>query len=179
MMVADSPMYDFSVLRQLRKRENLTIGDVSARSDVSPAVISKLERNQSQAGLETLFKLGRVFGITASELLALAESRTAMRTRATHYRSGDFSFRRIDFANVDCYHGLAQRGERVIRPEIHHDDYEICWILNGTVRVTLPKERYDLAAGEALQFDAVLEHAYEALSDCELIILHLRKDKRF
>ena len=29
------------------------------------------------------------------------------------------------------------------------------------------------------QFDAVLEHAYEVLEDCEILILHLRKDKRF
>jgi len=38
-------MYDFSILRDLRKRSGLNIADVSARSGVSAAVISKLERN--------------------------------------------------------------------------------------------------------------------------------------
>ena len=65
-------MYDFSFLRQLRKRDDLTIGDVSARSGISAAVISKLERNQTRAELETLFKLSRVFGLTTNELVALA-----------------------------------------------------------------------------------------------------------
>ena len=44
-------MYDFSFLRQLRKRDDLTIGAVSARSGISAAVISKLERNQTRAEL--------------------------------------------------------------------------------------------------------------------------------
>ena len=55
-------MFDFSVLRELRKREGLTIEATSKRSGVSPAVISKLERNQTRAELETLFRISRVFG---------------------------------------------------------------------------------------------------------------------
>ena len=47
-------MYDFSFLRELRKHEGLTIGDVSARSGISAAVISKLERNRSGVELGTL-----------------------------------------------------------------------------------------------------------------------------
>ena len=50
-------LYDFSILRSLRKRSNLTIADVSDKSGVSPAVISKLERNQTSAELETLFRI--------------------------------------------------------------------------------------------------------------------------
>jgi len=57
------PMYDFTVLRWLRKRESLTIQQVSEQSGVSVAVISKLERNQCTAELETLYKLVRSFGV--------------------------------------------------------------------------------------------------------------------
>jgi transcriptional regulator with XRE-family HTH domain len=79
-------MYDFSVLRQLRKREGLTIADLSSRSGVSPAVISKLERNQTSAELPTLFYLGRAFGMNATDLLMLAESRTAHRSKETQHQ---------------------------------------------------------------------------------------------
>ncbi|MDE0839229.1 MAG: helix-turn-helix transcriptional regulator, partial [Kiritimatiellae bacterium] len=58
----DGDMYNFSVLRVLRKREGLTIAEVSRRTGVSPAGISKIERNQTIPGLQTLFRLARVFG---------------------------------------------------------------------------------------------------------------------
>ena len=64
--------FDFTILRELRKRAGLSIGEVSAESGVSAAVISKLERNRTRAELDTLYRLARVFGITAAELLNLA-----------------------------------------------------------------------------------------------------------
>ncbi|MEX2382109.1 MAG: XRE family transcriptional regulator [Opitutales bacterium] len=172
-------MFDFSILRQLRKREGLNIGEVSRRSGVSSAVISKLERNQSQAGLETLYKLSRVFGMSATDLLALTESRLAHRKQAENHVAGGFHFQEIQYANLRCLAGQARAGARVSRPEIHRDDYEICWVLQGRIRFTLPHEIHDLGAGEAIQFDAIFDHVYEAIEDAELLIIHLRKDKRF
>jgi len=172
-------MYDFSCFRSLRKREGLTIGAVSQRSGVSAAVISKLERNQTVAGLETLFRLARVFGVRAADLLALAEKRTAQRAIAKKRTSGQFTFQEISYGNVQLLFGEASQGAHVSRPEIHQDDYEICWVVQGRVRFKLPREQHILNAGEAIQFDALLHHTYEALADCRLIILHLRKGNRF
>lgn len=174
-----SPMFDFSVLREMRKREGLTIEAVSQRSGISVAVISRLERNQSVAELETLFKLSRVFGMNAADLLALAEARSAHRTKETFHRSGGFTFREIRYGNALCLHGTAGKGSKLSRPEIHGDDYEICWVLKGRIQFRLPHEVHELQAGEAMQFDAILEHSYEALADSELMIVHMRKGKRF
>jgi len=172
-------MYDFSVLRALRKRESLTIRDVSQRSGISPAVISKLERNRTRAELETLFRLSRVFGMNAADLLGLAESRTAQKKKGDAHHVGAFRFEEVAYANVRCLRGSAPAGARVSRPEIHQDDYEVCWILDGAMRIRLPGETHELTKGEALQFDAILEHTYEALADSSFIILHLAKEKRF
>lgn len=172
-------MYDFSVLRELRKNKQLSIVEVSGQSGVSPAVISKLERNQTVAELETLFKLSRVFGMNATDLLGLAESRTAHKKTATVHEAGGFIFDTIQYGNVLALRGKAQAGAKVSRPEVHRDDYEVCWILTGTVLFHLPAETHSLGPGEAIQFDAILDHTYEALEDCELIIIHLRKGKRF
>jgi transcriptional regulator with XRE-family HTH domain len=174
-----APHYDFSVLRDLRKHQLLTIGQVSGRSGISPAVISKLERNQSLAELDTLFRLSRVFGLNAADLLALAESRTAHMKSASRHESGGFRFDEVDYANVRCLHGVAAAGGTVSRPEIHRDDFEVCWVMRGHLRITLPSEKHDLRAGQALQFDAILPHSYEAVTDVEVIILHLAKAKRF
>ncbi|MGF1447838.1 MAG: helix-turn-helix domain-containing protein [Opitutales bacterium] len=172
-------LFDFSVLRTLRKREGLTLDELSARSGVSAAVISKLERNQSQAELETLARLARVFGQSASDLLALAEAPLAQRARSTEYASDGFHFERLHYGNLTAFRGRAPSGACVSRAEIHQDDYEVCWVVRGRVQLTLPHQTLRLGAGEAAQFDAIEAHTYEALEPSELILLHLRKPKRF
>lgn len=172
-------IYDFSILRELRKREGLMIADVSERSGVSAAVISKLERNQTRAELETIYRLGRVFGLNSSDIIALAESRSAMKNTATQYRAEGFHFQEMRYSNVRCLFGSAKKGGRVSRPRIHQDDYELCWVLKGKIAFYLPHEKHQLGEGEAIQFDALLEHTYEALEDCQIIIIHIKKGKRF
>ncbi len=172
-------MYNFSVLRDLRKRAEMTIADLSARTGISPAVISKLERNQTTAELKTLFRLARAFGLTASEMLALVESRTAQCKDETDRRAGDFHFRQIEFANSKCFYADAPKGAARSNPDAHRDDFEICWVLEGKVRIELPYESHVLSTGQCLQFDAVFEHTYEVLEDCRIIIQHISKAKRF
>jgi transcriptional regulator with XRE-family HTH domain len=171
--------FDFSVIRRLREQHEMTLSDLSDASKVSMGVISKLERNQTSAELDTLFRLARVFGLSATDLLALTESSLAHRVKETSYRSGQFTFRQVRFANVVGLLGEAPAGASVKRPEIHHDDTEVCWIIAGRLRLTLPHETFELNEGQSIQFDAILEHSYQALADCRLIILHLRKDKRY
>ncbi len=172
-------LFDFGVLRGLRRRQGLTIAEVSERSGVSPAVISKLERNQTRSEIDTLFRLSRVFGVQVSELLGLAERRTSHRTAESAHESDGFRFRQISYANVRCLIGEASAGGWASRPDVHADDFELCWCIEGEVVVLLPGERHCLTAGEALQFDAVLQHRYEAVSDCRIVVIHITKQKRF
>lgn len=174
-----SEMYNFSVLRDLRKRAEMTIADLSERTGISPAVISKLERNQTTAELKTIFRIARAFGLTAAEMLALVESRTAQCKRETDRIAGDFHFRQIGFANSKCFYADAPKGAKRSNPDAHRDDFEICWVLAGKVKIDLPHESHVLSSGDCLQFDAVFEHTYEVLEDCRIIIQHIRKQKRF
>jgi len=175
----DPPKFDFGVIRRLRRQHDLTLADLCQASKVSMAVISKLERNQQSAELDTLFRLGRAFGMSATDLLALAESPLAHRSAETSHRAGRFKFREVRFTKVVALYGTAPASSKVSRPEIHHDDTEVCWVLTGRLRLTLPHEQCVLSGGQSIQFDAIQEHTYEALSDSEFIILHLRKEKRF
>jgi len=176
---ATPPMYDFGVLRELRKNAGLTLEAVGERAGVSVAVISKLERNQSSAELETLYRLGRVFGMTGSDLLGLAESRLAHKLVSRSYQSSGFKFRTVAYGNVAAFIAEAPAGARVSKPEIHSDEYELCWVLRGEIELALPHGITVLAEGEAVQFDAVQPHTYHALRDSRLLILHLRKHNRF
>ena len=173
------PAFNFSILRDIRKRADLTLSALSERSGVSVAVISKLERNQTQAEVGTLHKIGKVFGMRATDLLSLAEAPISNKKRSVRYQSGDFAMQAIRYGNADCICATASAGSRISKPEIHHDDHEICWVLQGAVRIELPNERHELEAGQSIQFDAIQEHSYEAVEDCQVVIVHIRKDKRY
>ena len=179
MAKSETPQFDFSVVRSLREQRELTLADLSAASGVSVAVISKLERNQQSAELDTLYRLARAFGLSTTDLMALAESPLAHRTGEKAYRSGEFKFRQIKYANVVGLLGSAPAGAKVSRPEIHHDDTEVCWVTEGKLRLMLPHEECLLEAGESIQFDAIQQHTYEALADSQFVILHIRKEKRY
>jgi len=172
-------MYDFSFLRELRKREGLSIGALSELCGVSPAVISKLERNRTVAGLDTVFRLSRVLGMNPSDMLALAESHSAQKAVEASHESGGFKFRHVQYGNVRCLLGSCKAGATLSRPEIHNEDYEMCWTVEGKIKFSMPHETHVVSAGEALQFDALLEHSYEALEDSKIIIVRVRKPKRF
>jgi transcriptional regulator with XRE-family HTH domain len=171
------PIYDFTVLRQLRKTQGLTITELAEASGISTAVISRLERNQALPELETLARLARAFGMTAADLLGIAESRSMLHAQAQHYSSGGFSFHNVAFPNAQCFVGSALAGSKVNRPEVHHNDLEICWVLQGTIEFTCNGQRRLLREGEAVEFDAVQRHEYRAVQDCRLVLVHIRKGR--
>lgn len=170
---------DFSIVRDLRKREGLTLQDVSDRSGISVAVLSKLERNQNLIELETLYRLAKVFRLSASDLLSLAENASAHQKSIERYTSGPFDFEKLSYQGVDLFHATAKAGTSLNRPEAHGDEREICWVRSGSVRIVFRREQHVIGAGQALKFDAVLEHSYEVLEDTSLIIAHLTKSHRF
>jgi transcriptional regulator with XRE-family HTH domain len=171
--------YDFSVLRKLRKAQEWTIAQLSETSSVSSAVISRLERNQGSPELDTLFRLGKALGMTATDLISLAEFRSSQKVEAVKYHSGSFDFESINYLNAKCHFGEAKASGKLSRPEVHKDEYEICWVLEGQVDITVSDEHHNLTKGEALQFDAILPHSYRVIEDCKVFIIHLHKEKRF
>lgn len=170
---------DFSVVRDLRKRAGLTLEAVSRKSGISIAGLSKLERNQNMIELDTLYRLARVFGLSATDLLNLVESCSATRKTAESYSSGPFLFEKFRFKGIDCFQATARKGSELSKPEAHGGEFEICWLRKGHIRITLPREIHELTPGTALKFDAALPHRYEILENSEMTILHIEKTHRF
>lgn len=176
---ASEKICDFRILRELRKSHHLSIAALSEQSEVSASVISKLERNQTKAEIDTLYRLARVFRLSLGDLISLAEHKVAHLVNAENYRNGGFRFHRVSYGNFRCMYGFAEAGTKLSKPDLHGDDLETCWVRKGAVRIALPNEVCKLTAGMSVQFDALMPHTYEVLEDCEIIIIHLKKGNRF
>ena len=170
---------DFSIVRDLRKQAGMTLEQVSESSGISIAGLSKLERNQNIIELDTLYRLARVFGLSATDLLSLIENCSAQTKDAEFYVSGPFNFEKLQFRGIDCFHASAKAGTSLSKPEAHGNEFEICWVRLGKICISLPREKHTLGPGQSLKFDAALEHSYEIIDDSEMIIVHLEKTHRF
>lgn len=170
---------DFRILRDLRKSRNMSIAELSQKSGVAVSVISKLERNQTKAEVNTLFRLARVFRLSLGDFINLAENKVAHLLNEENYSSHGFDFRRIGYGNYRCMHGKARKGTELSTPDLHGDDLESCWVLEGKIKISLPNEICILERGMSVQFDALMPHTYEVLEDCEIIIVHIKKGNRF
>lgn len=156
----------------------MTLAELAEASGITTAGLSKLERNQTTAELDTIVRIARVFGLSAAELLSLVESPIARPKTADSYAAGDFSFHRIRYANHRCHIGEAECGARLDRADFDSSVWETCWVLEGSLRVTLHPQPVDLAAGQSLHFNTAHEYSYEALEDCVFFIVQIRHAKQ-
>ena len=173
------PQYNFEILRYLRKQHKMTIDDLAKKSAISFAVISKLERNQTNPSLGTLQAIAGALDISSTELVSMAEIKTQEIRKEEAYDSDGFHFKRFRYSNVTILSVLAKKGSKVSKPEIHQDDNEIVMVKQGKIKLSSAMGDFVLKSGESMQFDAVFSHTYEVIRDCELIILHIKKEKRF
>ena len=164
--------YDFSILRELRKKRKMTIADLSAKSGVSYVAISKLERNQGNPELKTLDRISQALEIPTHNLLALAEQKRPTRAAESTRKILEVAdCRHVDLEGLRVFVIRAPKGATGRQAEFHQDDYEHCFVLKGKVKVTVRGSDYTLGPGEGLSWDCIFEHNYEALEASEFIAI--------
>jgi transcriptional regulator with XRE-family HTH domain len=162
--------YDFSVLRETRKRQNLTINELSHKCGVSYVALSKLERNQGNPELRTLDRICRALGMAAHHLLAMADQQRPVQTAEQTCRIfGKGTCRFVDLEGTRVLVIRAPKGASGTAPEFHGDDYERCFVLDGRVRICVRDAQYILGPGQGLVWDSQFEHSYEAVESSTFV----------
>jgi transcriptional regulator with XRE-family HTH domain len=164
--------YDFSVLRVLRKKQGMTIAQLSEKCGVSYVALSKLERNQGNPELKTLDRISRALGLPTHNLLALAERKHPVESREERFtvlETADARF--VDLDGTRMLIVDAPAGANGYGPEFHRDDYERCFVLEGKLRIMIRGSEYILGPGDGLVWDCVFDHNYEALEPSKVVIL--------
>jgi len=162
--------YDFSIIRHLRKKMGLTIYGLSERCGVSYVALSKLERNLGNPELKTLDRIARALSIETHNLLALAEhDRPRIVDSREEVDENGFVIRHADLAGIRVSFVSAKKGIRGGAVHEHAHDYELCLVLSGRLCLHVRDSSYDVNAGQAVRFDCIFEHWYEALEDARFV----------
>jgi transcriptional regulator with XRE-family HTH domain len=168
--------FDFSVLRELRQKHQLSLDSLAAESGVGVATLARLESNQNKPSLQTLDRLARVFGLSPAHLVDLSTS-AAGQVQLEQELVDPGMRREISFPDFRARLGQGAAGDES-RPHQHEGAYQITWVLSGRVRLMVREVEHELSAGQALRFDGAVEHSVEYLEDSELMFILIPKTLR-
>lgn len=156
----------------MRAESGLTLRDVADRSGLSGAYLNRVERQKTPINIANLEKVAAVFGAPlASFFEADAEQAPLVVTRAGSGKTARFRGRKGFRAELlaDGKKGKLMEpilvdlaSARAAVPLQSHPGQEFNYVLEGRCTFHFGKEKIELAAGDAVYFDASVPHVCRA-----------------
>jgi quercetin dioxygenase-like cupin family protein/DNA-binding XRE family transcriptional regulator len=161
-------------LRREREARRIGLAEVALRTGLTKSFLSKVERDQASPSLASLLSMCNAIGVDISALLATPQTRL---TRAT------------DRVTIDGLPGASvidtlitprtQRHVTIVEtvagpggdsgPDLYSlaSEYEVVYVLEGTIELNVEGEVYVLNVGDALSFGAGVPHSWRNTSDVD------------
>jgi transcriptional regulator with XRE-family HTH domain len=162
-------------LRALRQQHDMTLGDLSAATNISASTLSRLESGQRRPNLELLLPLAHAYGVPLDALLG-PPSIDDPRVQALPFESHGITYVPLTRrpGGLQAYKLIipATRPPQVPEPRVH-EGYEWLYVISGRLRLVLGEHDLILRAGEAAEFDTRVPHWFDraAADAVELLTL--------
>jgi transcriptional regulator with XRE-family HTH domain len=173
-------------LRGERESRGWSLADLAARSGVSKAMLSKIEREEASPTAAILGRISGAFQLTLATLLARAESDDGRLVRAAdqpRWRDPESHYvRRQVFARPKSPLELVEvelpAGARVDFPASSYAFIrQLVWVTRGRLVVREGSERHALATGDCLEFGAPADSSFanESKTACRYVVALVRQ----
>lgn len=148
-------------LRALRQHRGITLTELASSTGISQSTLSRLESGQRRPTLELLLLLSRAHHVPLDELVGAPETGDP-RVRLRPVKRWGMTMIPLTRrpGGLQAYKLLipAHRGEPPAQQS--HDGYEWLYVLSGRLDLLLGPQRFELGAGEAVEFDTRTPHAF-------------------
>ncbi len=180
-------VYDFRILRVLRRRLGLTLQALAARAGLTYPTVESVETNKTLPSLKTLDALAGALQISTSGLIGLAERKLVQKRQAkiegrtTGRAKPDKGLENCRVARYDkgkLIRVVAEEGDFIHVMGLHEDVHEFCYVLSGCVELRVEDKTYRLGPDDTILFDGLLDHSYTQIESGEYLTVHLPKDIR-
>jgi transcriptional regulator with XRE-family HTH domain len=162
-----------SKIRRLRLRKSMGLVELGKHTGLSPALLSKLERDLMHPTLATLLRIAMVFSV-GLEYFFNAEPKPVLeivrkKDRLRFPDSPDvdrvaYHFESLDFPapNRELNSYLADfEPAGPERSRLHqHPGIEFLYVLSGKLELRTVEDEHELAEGDAIYFDSTVLHGY-------------------
>jgi len=174
-------------LRMARETRGWTLAELAARSGVSRAMLSKIERCESSPTAALLGRLSAAFGLTMSQLFAQIEDQprgqVARRDQQPVWRDPETGFLRRSLSPhgpgpLELVWGEMPPGAEITYPAASRSfitDQQLV-VVDGELTVLLGVTTHSLAAGDCLRFGPPQEVTFRnpGAARCRYVIALLR-----
>jgi transcriptional regulator with XRE-family HTH domain len=165
-----------SKLRRLRLRKSMGLVELSQHTGLSPALLSKLEREVMHPTLPTLLRIAMVFSVDLdyffapepTPVLAIVRKRDRLRfADASNQRRPAYHFESLDFPVPQrIIHSYLAEFEAVETDHCtphEHPGIEFLYVITGSLELHAGEEKHELSEGDAVYFDSTVPHSYRKI----------------
>ena len=174
-------------IRTLRLKKKMGLVELGKHTDLSPALLSKIERGRLFPTLPTLLRIALVFGVglefffagpREKPLVAVVRQRERVQLpERPQARDSAFHFESLDYPAVErrfnaYYAEFLPVGPDKRRPH-DHGGAEFIYVLKGTLSVQIGNEEHALGRGDSIYFDSSIPHSYSRSGEraCSAIVV--------
>ena len=163
-------------LRRLRLRKSMGLVELGKHTGLSPALLSKLERDVMYPTLPTLLRISMVFSVgleyffdpEPKPVLEIVRRRDRLRfPDAPDGREVAYHFESLDFPisnrPLNTYYAEFEPLERSRVHQHEHAGVEFLYLISGKIAVAIGAEDHELAEGDAIYFDSSVPHSYRRI----------------
>ena len=149
-------------LRTLRTERGATLAEIAADTGISVSTLSRLESGGRRPTLELMLPLARAYGVALDDLVdAPGPADPRVHGRPIE-RNG------MNLVPLTRQTGGPQAHKMLLPPRWRvgdteqkaHDGYEWLYVLSGRIRLLLGSRDFVLEAGEVVEFDTRVPHAF-------------------
>ncbi|SKC90943.1 helix-turn-helix domain-containing protein [Maledivibacter halophilus] len=165
-------------IRKIRKKNNITLKELSEKTGLSVSFLSQVERGLSSMTITSLKKIADALNVPMKRFFDEESDLCFIRKKSEQ------KFIRIERSNMQ-YKRLSGIFEgRKLEPillvkkpnsgdteEITHEGEEFHYVLQGEAVYTIEGKEYILKEGESIHFPSTLPHALSNNSDIELKVI--------
>lgn len=163
-------------LRRLRLRKSMGLLELSKHTGLSPALLSKLERDVMHPTLPTLLRIAMVFSV-GLEYFFNTEPRPVLeivrkKDRLRFPDSPDtaqvgYYFESLDFPvpnrPLSSYFAEFETVEAEHSRLHEHPGIEFLYVLSGRLELRTGEDKHELTEGDAIYFDSTAPHGYRRI----------------
>ena len=160
-------------IRSLRLKKKMGLVELGKHTGLSPALLSKIERDRLFPTLPTLLRIALVFSVDlafffagAREKPVAAVVRKGDRVRLPERDGSDsaFRFESLDYPvserKFNSYYADFLPVSRAALRLHTHPGVELIYILQGTLSVHIGADEHTLEPGDSMYFDSSVPHGY-------------------
>ena len=169
-------------LKQVRKEKKMTLKELSEKSGVQIATLSRMEHNVMPGTLKSHIAICKVLKISLADFYREVEDENKT-VSVTKQHISDRPFVRSDSFAIEMLtdkisgrhmmpvlnrirkNGEMKGNERRIGVE------KFIYVLEGKIEAKIGKEKYNLKRGDSVYFDASLDHAFSNTAKIDTLVL--------